>query len=227
MPASLSVVIPTLNAASALPQTADALLTGATDGLIRELVISDGGSTDQTREAAQELGALWVSGPPGRGGQIARGIAASSAPWVLILHADTHLSDAWPEAVRRHMATGPDCAGYFRLRFRAAGPIPAIVAGGANLRSHWLGLPYGDQGLLISRRLLDSVGGYPELPLMEDVALARRLKRRLRPLAAEARTSAERYLRDGWARRITRNLGILLRYRLGADPGDLVARYSR
>ena len=110
MPASLSVVIPTLNAASALPLTADALLTGATDGLIRELVISDGGSTDQTRDAAQELGALWVSGPPGRGGQIARGIAASSAPWVLILHADTHLSDAWPDAVRRHMASRPDFA---------------------------------------------------------------------------------------------------------------------
>lgn len=227
MPASLSVIIPTLNAATALPQTTDALLAGATDGLIRELVISDGGSTDQTRDAATELGALWISGPPGRGGQIARGIAASSAPWLLILHADTHLSEGWPDAVRRHMASSPEVAGYLRLRFRAAGAMPALVAGGANLRSKWLGLPYGDQGLLISRGLLDDIGGYPELPLMEDVALARRLNRRLRLLDAEAHTSAERYLRDGWARRITQNLGTLLRYLLGADPKKLVTRYSR
>jgi rSAM/selenodomain-associated transferase 2 len=227
MPASLSVIIPTLNASVALPETAEALLSGATDGLIRELVISDGGSTDQTREAAAELGALWLPGPPGRGMQIARGVAASSAPWLLILHADTHLSDGWTTAVRHHIADRSGMAGYFRLKFRANGIVPRFVAGGTNLRSRWLSLPYGDQGLLISRRLLEDVGGYPEIPLMEDVAMARRLKGRLRPLDAEARTSAERYLRDGWARRIVRNLGTLLRYKLGANPDDLVARYER
>lgn len=227
MPAPLSVVIPTLNAASALPATSQALLSGATEGLIRELVITDGGSTDGTRRVAADLGAVWVEGPAGRGGQIARGIEATSADWLLILHADTHLSDGWTEAARAHMNIQPDRAGYFRLRFRAKGPMPSFVASGANLRSRVLGLPYGDQGLLISRDLLTKVGGYPDIPLMEDVALADRLRGRLSALDAEAMTAADRYLRDGWARRVTWNLGTLLRYRLGASPQSLVRRYGK
>lgn len=227
MPAPLSVVIPTLNAADCLPDTANALLPGATEGVIREVVISDGGSTDATRQVARDLGALWVEGPAGRGGQIARGVAAASAEWLLILHADTHLSGGWTEATLGHMNARPGRAGFFRLRFRASGLAPRFVAGGANLRARLLGLPYGDQGLLISRALLDQVGGVPELPLMEDVALADRLRGRLDPLDAEAITSAERYLRDGWMRRVTRNLGTLMRYRLGIPPERLVRRYGK
>lgn len=227
MPALLSVVIPTLNAAHALAATAEALLSGATEGLIRDLVISDGGSTDETRQAALDLGAAWVEGPPGRGGQIARGVAASAGDWLLILHADTHLSDGWTSAARAHMTAYPDRAGYFRLSFRAQGAAPRLVAGGANLRSRLLGLPYGDQGLLISRKLLAEVGGVPDIPLMEDVALAGRLRGRLRALDALALTSAERYLADGWAGRVAGNLGTLLRYRLGADPHRLARRYTR
>ncbi len=226
MPAPLSVIIPTLNAAPALPATAEALLSGATEGLIREMVISDGGSADQTQAVARELGALWVEGPAGRGGQIARGVAASSGEWLLILHADTHLSDGWTDAARRHMNAQPDRAGYFRLNFRTAGIAPRLVARGANLRARHLGLPYGDQGMLISRDLLLTIGGYPDIPLMEDVALADRLRGRLSALDALALTSADRYLRDGWARRVKRNLGTLFRYRLGVSPDDLVRRYE-
>jgi len=227
MPAPLSVIIPTLNAAPALGATAEALLSGATEGLIRELVISDGGSTDETALVARDLGALWITGEKGRGGQIARGIAAASAEWLMILHADTHLSDGWTEPARAHMNAHPDRAGYFRLRFRATGPAPRLVETGANLRSRLIGLPYGDQGLLIHRDLLTRIGGYPEIPLMEDVALARALKGYLRELPATARTSARRYEQDGWSRRVTRNLGTLLRYRLGTPPEALLDRYDR
>ena len=227
MPAPLAVIIPTLNAAHALPGTADALLSGATEGLIRDLVITDGGSTDATGEAAKELGAIWVEGPAGRGGQIARGVAASYAPWVLILHADTHLSPGWPDAARAHMNNRPDMAGYFRLKFRAPGLVPHLVASGANLRARHLGLPYGDQGLLISRNTLAEIGGVPDLPLMEDVALADRLKGRMAELKGVAHTSAERDQNDGWARRVLRNLGTLVRYRLGQETRDLAARYER
>ena len=227
MPAPITVVIPTLDAEAALPATADALLEGVTNGLIAGLVISDGGSADGTRTVAKELGALWVEGPPGRGGQIARGIAAATTDWVLILHADTWLSEGWSAAARRHIADQPEKAGYFRLRFRGEGLAPRLVAGGANLRSRFLGLPWGDQGLLIRRDVLAEVGGVPEVPLMEDVALARRLKGRLRMLGAEALTSAERYRRDGWARRVLANLGLLLRYALGADPEALAERYRK
>ena len=226
MPAPISVIIPTLNAAPSLPETTEALLGGLTDGLIAELVISDGGSTDGIDTLARELGARFITGPPGRGGQIARGVAVSTAPWVLILHADTHLSPDWAGAARDHMEHHPDKAGWFRLKFRAHGLAPAIVATGANLRSRALGLPYGDQGLLVARDTLADVGGMPELPLMEDVALAGRLKGRLRMLKAEARTSAARYQIDGWVRRSFGNLGTLLRFRMGASPEDLVSRYE-
>jgi rSAM/selenodomain-associated transferase 2 len=227
MPAPLSVIIPTLNAAEALPETAHALLEGATDGLIRDLVISDGGSSDDTRTVAAELGALRVDGPKGRGGQIARGVAATDAPWLLVLHADTHLSAGWSSAVRTHMNGYPDHAGYFRLRFRADGLAPKAVAMGANLRSRHLDLPYGDQGLLVSRSVLQEVGGFPDMPLMEDVEIARRLRGRLRGLDAEAWTSAERYLQEGWTRRVSRNLGTLMRYMTGTPPDRLTGRYGR
>jgi len=226
MPAPLSIVIPTLNAADALPATAEALLEGASSGLVRELVISDGGSTDATERVAKELGAVWVTGPAGRGPQLRRGVAASRAPWVLLLHADTHLSPGWAEVAYRHMHDNPDRAAWFRLRFRASGIAPRLVAGGANLRSRVFGLPYGDQGLLIARALLEEVGGVPDLPLMEDVTLARALRGRLVGLAAEAETSAERYAREGWLWRVTANLGTLARFALGGDPAVLKARYD-
>ena len=227
MPAAISVVIPTLNAGDALGDTANALLPGVGDGLIRELVVSDGGSRDDTLEIAEELGARIVTGEAGRGGQVARGVAAAEGDWLLILHADTHLSDEWPRAVRTHIAEHPEKAGWFRLHFRADGLLPRSVAAGANLRSRVFGLPYGDQGLLVRKDVLDEVGGIPLIPLMEDVALAKRLRGRLRQLDAGAFTSAERYQRDGWVRRTAANLTTLLRYKLGADPAQLATDYAR
>ncbi|MXY33379.1 MAG: glycosyltransferase [Boseongicola sp. SB0676_bin_33] len=227
MPAPIAVIIPTLNVAHALPATTEALLGGLTDGLVAELVLSDGGSKDGIADVARELGATLVTGPRGRGGQIARGIAAARAPWLLILHADTHLKHDWAQAAGRHMERHPHMAGWFRLGFRANGFAPRLVAGGANLRSRLLGLPFGDQGLLVARATLEEVGGVPDIPLMEDVALARRLKGRLRPISSFALTSAERYETEGWMKRSIGNLGMLMRYRLGASPEDLAARYER
>ena len=227
MPAPLSVIIPTLNAADQLPATAEALLEGVSSGLVSELVISDGGSSDATKLVADELGALWVEGAAGRGGQIKRGIDASEGKWLLLLHADTQLSPGWAEVAHGHMTSASTKAGWFKLRFRARGFMPQMVAAGANLRSRVFDLPYGDQGLLIARDTLNSVGGMPILPLMEDVALAKALKGRLVQLDAEALTSAERYQRDGWGTRIFSNLGTLARYKLGADPNDLKRRYER
>lgn len=225
MPAPLSIIIPTLNAAPLLAATTAALMEGVEMGLVRELVISDGGSTDETAEAARELGAVWVSGPASRGGQLARGAQAASAPWLLFLHADTHLAPGWGEAVLTHMNRSPQKAACFRLAFRSEASAARRVAGWANWRTRALGLPYGDQGLLLSRAQYDRVGGYPDQPLMEDVAIARALKDRLVMVPVEARTSAARYEAEGWMRRGARNLGTLLRYRLGADPERLARRY--
>lgn len=227
MPAPITVVIPTLNAASALPETSGALMPGVEAGLIGTLVISDGGSVDDTLGIARGLGARIVSGPSGRGGQIARGVAEARSDWLLILHADTHLSGDWVESVRHHLEHHAGQAGYFQLSYRAPGLAPRLVAGWANLRSRWFGLPYGDQGLLIQRSTLAEVGGFPDLPLMEDVALARALKGRLRALPATARTSAERYLDEGWLRRGARNLWTLGRYLGGSEPAALAQSYRK
>ena len=227
MPAPISVVIPTLNATEALPATTEALLPGLTDGLIHELILSDGGSSDDIETTAKELGAKVVKGDRGRGAQLARGIAASTSPWLLLLHADTHLSHDWPDAVIAHINGYPNDAGYFALEFRADGLWPKVIAKGANLRARYFGLPYGDQALLIQRTTLEIIGGMPDLPLMEDVALARLLKGRLRGLSATARTSAARYEQDGWLRRSLFNLTTLTRYGLGADPQILAKMYNQ
>jgi rSAM/selenodomain-associated transferase 2 len=224
MPARISVIIPTLDAAATLPDCLSALLEGVVQGLIRDLVISDGGSRDATLELAQAAGAVVVTGPASRGGQLRRGCAAARGDWLLVLHADTVLDAGWSRAVAAHLAgAGPAC---FRLRFDARGAMPALVAGWANLRTRLFGLPYGDQGLLVSRAGYDAAGGYPDQPLMEDVALVRALPRPAL-LACAATTSAARYLRDGWLRRGARNLWCLARYLAGADPAGLVARYRR
>lgn len=220
MRAPISVVIPTLNAASSLSATLEALVEGLDAGLVTELIVSDGGSTDHTAKLADAWGANVVTGPASRGGQLARGCAEARAPWLLILHADTVLSPGWSETVRAHLRTSD--AGYFQLRFDRGG---RLVAAWANLRAHWFGLPYGDQGLLVPRSLYDRVGGYRDIPLMEDVALARALRGHLRAVGVVATTSAARYRDQGWIRRGARNLWLLTRFMAGANPERLAKRY--
>lgn len=225
MRAPISIVIPTLNAGDSLPACLGSLSEGLQAGLIRELVISDGGSTDGTLSIAQQAGARVVTGAASRGGQLVRGTQAAEGDWLLVLHADTRLAEGWAGAVTT--ALSQPGAYHFRLAFDVAGVMPTWVACWANLRSRLFRLPYGDQGLLIDRVTLEAVGGYPDLPLMEDVALARRLGRVLKPLPATAITSATKYQRQGWLRRGARNLTTLARYFAGADPETLARSYRR
>lgn len=226
MRAPLSVIVPTLNAEASLPNLLADLMAANEAGLLREVILSDGGSTDDCQRIAEEVGAQWVSGPAGRGGQLRRGIDAAQGGWLLVLHADSHLPDGWVEAVAQHMGQSRK-AGYFDLSFDARGLAPKWVASWANLRSRLLGLPYGDQGLLLSRVLYDKVGGYQDIPLMEDVAIAKALKGQLIPMNAPIVTSAAKYQKQGWLRRGARNLITLARYRAGTDPEVLVKAYRR
>lgn len=226
--ARLSVVIPTLNAAAALPSCLAAL--DDAESLDLEVVIADGGSTDDTVAVASAAGATVVRAARGRGTQLRAAIAASSAPWLLALHADTVLAPGWAAAVAAFIADEANArrAGYGRLVFddpsSAARRLERVVA----WRARRLGLPYGDQGLLLARDFHDALGGYPDWPLMEDVDLVRRIgRRRLVPLALTAVTSAERYRRDGWLHRSGRNLSCLALYYLGADPHRIARRYAR
>lgn len=222
MRAPISVIIPTLNAGAGLADCLMSLGEGLNEGLIRELVVSDGGSTDATRSIAEAAGATFLSGPPSRGGQLRRGAAAAEGDWLLFLHADTQLAPGWTKPVLAHLTR--DDAACFRLAFRSRHPMARVTAAWANLRTRLCALPYGDQGLLIPRRLYDAVGGYPDQPLMEDVVLVRKL-RRITRLPATATTSADKYRRDGWLRRGACNLWTLVRYLTGTPPETLARGY--
>ncbi|MEC7764321.1 MAG: glycosyltransferase [Pseudomonadota bacterium] len=221
MRAQLSIVIPTLNAESTLPAVLIALMEGVEAGLVRELIVTDGGSTDATKVIADEVGAVWLTGAPGRGGQLARGCAKAGGGWMLVLHADSVPGPGWVEAVERGMMRGGP--GYFRLRFAARGIGPKITAAWANLRAGALGLPFGDQGLLVSRADYDAAGGYPEMPLMEDMALIRALPR-ARPLDAWIETGWGRY-EGRWLAQGAANLVRQVRFLAGADPAKLTRGY--
>jgi rSAM/selenodomain-associated transferase 2 len=225
MRAKLSVVMPTLDAGPALERSLPALMEGLEAGLIRELVISDGGSTDTTLEIAHATGAKVITGAPSRGGQLRRGAGAATGEALLFLHADTILPRGWSDLVATHLDGATPRPAYFRLSFDARGFGPAWVAGWANFRARVFSLPYGDQGLLITRAEYDAMGGFPGIPLMEDVAMARALGRRLVQLPAAVITSFARYKTEGWLLRGGRNLALLLRYLMGADPERLKARY--
>jgi rSAM/selenodomain-associated transferase 2 len=224
MRAPISVIVPTLDAGIGLHNTLSCLMDALEIGLIREVIVSDAGSMDQTLEIAKDWGAKVVSGVPSRGGQLRRGCEAAKGEWFLVLHADTVLSDDWVNAAVRHLQTSD--AGWFDLQFDGGGVKGWLVSLWANMRSR-IGLPYGDQGLLVSRTLYEAVGGYRDIPLMEDVALVRALRGKLRRINATAKTSAVKYQTQGWIKRGVCNMITLLQYFSGTDPEELAARYRR
>jgi rSAM/selenodomain-associated transferase 2 len=225
MAARISIVIPTLNAQDTLPACLAALVEGLPAGLIREVIVSDGGSTDDTKHIAEATGATVVTGNPSRGGQLRRGSAIAKGDWLMVLHADTVLDPGWSQVVGTHLDYPGAGTAFFRLAFRATGFAPMWVAGWANFRARLFALPYGDQGLLVRARDYHAAGGFPDQPLMEDVAMVRALPKPFSPLPVRAVTSAERYQSAGWLRRGTRNIWTLLRYFAGTDPEVLARAY--
>jgi len=212
----LSVVIPTLDSAATLGACLAAL------GEVGEIVVADGGSGDETVAIARAAGAAVVAAPRGRGPQLAAGAAAARGDWLLFLHGDTVLEPGWRACAERHMAKPGERPACFRFRLADAAWQARLVEAGVAARVRLLGLPYGDQGLLVSRRRYDEAGAYRPLPLMEDVDLVRRLPRAV-VLDSGAVTSAERWRRDGWLRRSARNLLCLAAWQAGL-PVRWIAR---
>ncbi len=225
----IDVVIPALNAAATLDATLRSLSAARAEGLVRAVIVSDGGSTDRTAAIAEASGAQVERGAPGRGRQLAAGAAAARSPWLLFLHADTRLAAGWERAARELTAAegAPGRAAAFAFALDDPSAAARVLERLVAWRCRLAGLPYGDQGLLVPRTLYDEVGGYRPLPLMEDVDMARRIGRgRLSVLPAKAVTSAARYRREGYVRRSARNLFCLALYFLGAAPGT-IARFYR
>jgi rSAM/selenodomain-associated transferase 2 len=220
--AGLAVIIPVLNRRYELQATL------ATLPPVGQVIVVDGQSTDGSAEVAASHGATGVVTAPGRGGQLRAGVECAVCPWLLFLHADTRLDEAAWAAIGRKVAAGPNGrAAAFRFRLDDAAWQARLLEIGVRLRVALLALPYGDQGLLIHRSLYDQVGGYRELPLMEDVDMVRRLgRRRLERLDGTATTSADRWRQRGWARQSLVNLRCLLLYMAGV-PAERIARMRR
>lgn len=226
---NLSIIIPTWQASSALSRLMPDLWTECTGS---EIIISDAGSNIDINSLPKGLNAIVLTSPRGRGTQLAAGAAASNRDWFLFLHADSRLPQGFGAAINRHMQHWPEAAAYAALRFDDPDWRASMIARGANLRSSLMALPYGDQGLLIPRALYHDIGGYPAWPLMEDVALIRKLVRShgrqsLKLMQTSIITSPERYQRDGYLNRSLRNLGCLLAYYRGKSIEQIAAAYQQ
>ncbi len=226
MPAPISVIIPTLNVADTIGPTLACLYEGMEASLICEVVIADGGSVDGIEQIANDVGATLAKTPKGRGNQMRAGALSAKGQWLLFIHADTVLSPNWVAVMGAHI-NNQSKAGYCKLAFDKDGFAPKLIAALANLRSRIFGLPYGDQALLISKDLYQQTGGYPDIPLMEDVALARKLRGQLKSMPVTATTRSDRYVKEGWFTRARKNLGTLVLYFLGTTPEKLAKRYHR
>lgn len=228
MDVELAVVIPTLNEEGVIGACVEAV--GADSHTV--VVVSDGGSRDGTRAQAARLGALVVESPRGRGPQLNRGAAEVEAEAYLFLHADCLLPPGWREALRGALQDRSTALACFRLHTEPAGEkrrsgfyrtwLRVLDIGARGLR-----VPYGDQGLSVRREVFDTVGGFPEIPLMEDVAFSQSCRRigRIHRLPMEMRTTARRFehspVRTGLMFMTFPSL-----YRLGVSPHTLARWYG-
>lgn len=221
MAAPISVIIPTLDNARHLPRALAPLVDGMADGLVREVIVSDGGSRDETLEIADAAGCTMISGEPGRAKQLLNGIARAKGKWLMMLHPQTALARGWTDEVTLFLqfSEARKRAATFKLAFDDKSARGTLFW--ARLRANVMKLPRGDQGLLISRFLYDGLGGYRDIA-HEDIEMARRIGgKRLMFLESEAVTSADAY-RDAVSP--ATSVGMMARYFLGADPVELAKR---
>lgn len=211
----LSVIIPTLNEAAQLGKALQRL--GAEDV---EVIVADGGSTDATITIAEQHGATIVRCGPGRARQMNAGSTVATGDMLLFLHADTLLPAGFAHAARTTLDVPGTVAGAFRFQLEDRRLAFRLVEYMVHLRCRWLNLPYGDQALFMRRSVFEQLGGFPDQPIMEDVALVRALRRlgRVHVCASSAVTSARRWCKGGFVRVALFNQLAMLAYKFGISP---------
>jgi rSAM/selenodomain-associated transferase 2 len=225
----ISVIIPTFNEREGIRACIEHVLSERGD---TEVIVCDGGSTDGTPDVVREYGdkgVLLVKTQKGRGTQMNAGAAEAGGDILLFLHADTSLERGWYDAVTRALGDTKRSGGAFSLRIDSPRRQFRMIESLVNLRCRICKLPYGDQAIFMRRRTFIDVGGYRDIPLMEDVDMVERLKAAgtIVMLAQQAVTAARRWEREGWLYTSARNQLIMLLYRMGADPRRLARMYSR
>ncbi|MDB9822593.1 TIGR04283 family arsenosugar biosynthesis glycosyltransferase [Deltaproteobacteria bacterium] len=218
----LSIIIPAMNEQSNISAT----IHSARDR-DAEIIVVDGGSTDETREEAILLGARVLSGTPGRALQQNLGASVSRGKTLLFLHSDTLLPKSYMNLIFETLMDPGVAAGAFRFKTDHNSPSMKIIELAANIRSQYLNLPYGDQGLFLKKTVFDTVGGFPDVPIAEDLYLVRRLARtgRIRIAKDYVITSARRWQRLGIFRTTLINYLILAGCIAGVSPQRLASLY--
>jgi rSAM/selenodomain-associated transferase 2 len=221
----LSIVMPVLDEAAEIETALAALVPYRQRGV--EVIVADGGSSDSTAERARVLADRVIAAPRGRSLQMNAGAAAAQGDVLLFLHADTQLPENADGLVLDGLARSGSAWGHFDVRFDGGGLL-RVVAAMMNLRSRLTGIATGDQAMFMTRAAFDKAGGFPQIALMEDVALSARLKCASKPLALRARvtTSARRWRRQGTLRTVLLMWRLRLRFFLGADPAKLARAYG-
>ena len=220
----LSVIIPVLNEAKTIARTLDNLQkTGV------EIIIVDGGSTDQTVEIAQNMGVKTILSPePGRSMQMNTGAKYATGDILLFLHADTKLPLNYLQCVEETLKKPNTIAGAFSLKIKSQNPLLRVVEKGVNARSRFLQMPYGDQGIFLKKETFETIGGFPNLPLMEDFQLILNLKKqgKIRLAKAPVITSARRWEKLGVIKTTLINQMVILGYFFGVSPEKLKQWYQ-
>jgi rSAM/selenodomain-associated transferase 2 len=224
---ALSVIIPVLNEELVLWSCLDQLKDIRTSGA--EVIVVDGGSTDKTREVAARLADRVLLAPRGRASQMNAGAQAARGDILLFLHADTALPEKAAFTIAHALERTGRAWGFFGTRIVPGTLLLSIVAAAMSTRSRLTRIATGDQAIFIRRSPFETIGGFPDIPLMEDIAISKALKRAgLRPvcLKAHVRTSARRWQKHGVIRTVMLMWRLRLRYYLGADPSVLAKLYG-
>jgi rSAM/selenodomain-associated transferase 2 len=223
----LSVIVPCFNEAAGIGQALAALAPLRARGA--EVIVVDGGSSDGTVERAASLADRVIDAPRGRASQMNAGAARARGEILLFLHADTLLPESGDTLIVEGLKRSCRGWGRFDVAISGSNPLLRVVAWLMNARSRLTGIATGDQAIFVTRSLFTAAGGYPEIALMEDIALCKRLKRFGRPLCLRHRlvASGRRWEEHGVVRTILLMWRLRLAYWLGADPGKLAVRYDR
>lgn len=223
---AVSIVVPALDEAEGLGRMLEGLAPLRGEGA--EVIVVDGGSRDATRTIAAPLCDRVLEAPRGRAAQMNAGAAASRGAILLFVHADTRLPEGALAAIRAALADRRHAWGRFDVRIEGRARLLSGVAAMMNLRSRMTGIATGDQAMFVRREAFEAAGGFPSIPLMEDVALSKALKRVSRPVCLRSRvtTSGRRWERRGVIPTIALMWRLRLAYALGADPHRLARRYD-
>jgi rSAM/selenodomain-associated transferase 2 len=221
----ISILIPTLNEAACLESALQRLAPMRSAG--HEIIVADGNSRDGTLKIAKRLADRALTAPRGRARQMNAAAASATSGLLLFLHADTELPAGAAAAIATGLERSGALWGHFDVQLSGRRPLLRVVEWLINRRSRLSGIATGDQAIVVRREAFEHIGGFPNIPLMEDVALSRKLRRLTRPVCLNAKviTSSRRWEHAGIFATVLHMWRLRLAYSLGADPAKLALRY--